>query len=89
MKLVRCSYAGERQLVGIHFGCVVIVDIAWAGCSGRPGNRGVNGVLVGPRGEAACGMDHAVDRVRADEVPGVNSLAAVKRIALQLVGIDR
>src|SRR5712672_2386129 len=45
-------------------------------------------MLVGPGGKPARRVDHAVNCVRADEIPGVNRLAPIEWIALQLIGVD-
>src|SRR5205807_10559456 len=67
---------------------IVIIHVAGLIGSGGARNNSVNSVLVRPRCVAASGVDHAVNRVSADEVPGINRLAAVKRIAFELVGIN-
>ena len=79
---------GNGNHVGIYFGRVVIVHVAGAGGSGRSGNGGIDGMLVRPSRVAARGVDHAVNGIRTDEIPGVNGVAAIERIAHQLVGID-
>src|SRR5260370_27266823 len=33
-------------------------------------------------------MDHAVNRIRADEIARINRLAPIERIALQPIGVD-
>ncbi len=80
--------ARNRHNVGIHFGRVVIVDVGRHGCSGRSGDGGVNGVLVRPGRVAARRVDHTVDRVCPDEVPGIHRLAAIEGISRKLLRID-
>src|ERR1039457_1615701 len=45
-------------------------------------------MLVRPGGVAVGGMDHAVDLVGADEIPGIDWRAAMERVAGQFGGID-
>ena len=45
-------------------------------------------MLVGPCGEAAGGVGDTADRIGPDEIPGMNRLAVVERIARQSSGID-
>src|ERR1700722_18379374 len=74
--------------VGIYFRSIVIVHVGGAIRSRRTRDHGVHGVLVRPRCETARGVNYAINRVGADEVPRVNRFAAIERVALQLVGIN-
>src|SRR3984957_6366998 len=86
---VGCLETRDVDYIGIDFRRVVIVDVAGIGGSGGSGNDGIDRVLVGPGGEAAYGVDYAVNCVSADEVPGVNGVAAIEGIALELLRVDR
>src|SRR5262245_46475487 len=46
-------------------------------------------MLVRPGGVSAGLVDHAVDGVGADKVPGIDGRASVIRIAIELGGVDR
>src|SRR5206468_8662617 len=72
----------------IHLRGVVIVHVAGDSRVGVTRNRGINCMLVRPCGVAAGGMDDTVDRVRPDEIPGIDWLAVVEGIARQTSGID-
>jgi hypothetical protein len=72
--------------LGINVWGVVVIDVArvvaWVG------NGGVCRVLVRPGRIAAGGVDDAVNRIRPDEIPGVNRRAVVEGVARQTGGID-
>ena len=80
------GHSRQRNHVGIDLGRIVVVHVARV--VARPGNGGIRRVLVGPGGIAAGGVNDPVNRVRADEIPGVNRQAVVERIAGQARGID-
>ncbi len=82
-----CFEVRNRNDVGIHFGRIVIVHVAGTICSGRPGNGGVDGVLVRPSRIAAGGVDHAVDRIGTDKVPGINGLQLLNGSRSSLIGL--
>jgi hypothetical protein len=74
---VRAGGLDTRQgnLIGIYFRRLVVVHIARLSGSSRAGNRGINGVLIRPRGVAAGGVNHPVNRIRPNEIPGINRSA--------------
>ncbi len=73
--------SGQRDHVGVYVGGVIIVHIAWSGGPGRTRNRRINGVFICPGRIAPCLVDHSINRVRPDEVPGIDRLASVVWIA--------
>ena len=94
MVMVRAIQAGsgfdsrEGDDVRVDVWSIVIVDVARRGSSSGAGDRRIDGMFVCPRGVAAGLVDHAVDRVVADEVPGVKGRATVEGIARQLGGVN-
>src|SRR6185437_5171351 len=80
--------AGEGDEVGVDLRAVEIIQVARVARAGGTGHRGIDRMLVGPGGESASGVDHPEDRVHPYEIPRVDRLAAVERIAHQALRID-
>ena len=84
--------ARQRNDVGIHVGRVVVIHVAGHCRAGRSRHRGVDRVLVRPGGAAAGGMDHSVNGVGPDEVPGIDGARTApgsKTDRGQFRGVDR
>src|SRR5262249_55956294 len=82
------GHAGQGDDGGVDLGRVVVVDVARVAAA-RARDRGVGRVLVRPGGVAVRGVDHAVDRVGAHEIPRVDGRAAGGGVARQAGRVDR
>ena len=80
----RSSDTGKRNNIGVDLRGIKIVEFP-----ARTGYRGIGGVLVGPGGVSAGGMDDAEHGVSAHEILGKNRGAALLRIAVQFGCVDR
>ncbi len=69
--------------VGVKFGNEEIVDAV----AGRAGDNFVGGLLVGPGGAEASGVDDFEDGVYAEEIVGVDRGAAAGGVQRKFVGI--
>src|ERR1019366_389269 len=79
------GHAGKANHVGVDFRRVEVVERSRANAGG---DRGVGGVLVGPCCVSASLVNNAEDAVGTDELPRVNGLATITRVADQSLGID-